>query len=152
MCVLWQRLTSSFYILILKAFLLIHWEFHTMYFEHTPCFPNLTHNFYPLLPSNPALKFLFIDPHWVWFVLSDEHLRDGACPGMWMAYRGHIFKENWLPLSWKLPNVSSSVNSNGISCPPPLCTLGFCLAWVCAGFMYTVTAAMSEHGHLPCCV
>lgn len=43
--------------------------------------------------------------------------------------RGHLFKENWRPISLQLLTFNSSSPRNGPSCPPLPSISGLCLLW-----------------------
>lgn len=63
-----------------------------------------------------------------------------ASTGVWLTYDGsHTWIKLTLHLSQKL-TIANRFASNS----PPLSRTGFCLAWACVGFVYTVTNTVSS--------
>lgn len=153
----WFLLFTLAFNFILMTFLLIHWEFYTLYFDLNhhqqpaqswglsllPIECPHVHALYPHLPTHTILSSLWIPcihtlyPHLptcpILSSLPTANRVDqlvmgmGAPLGCGWLTRGHTITESWLALSQRLPKASSSSASAGLSCPLAYSLLGLWL-------------------------
>jgi len=123
-------------------FLLSLWECHTLYLSYSSR-PSSSQIILPQLPMQLHF-FLYLknktEQNRNSVCVSRQYSWGRTCPGNWSIPQMPLLEGNW-SLSQQWSDANSSSETRAHSAPPPP-TLGFCLAWACAGLVHALTSSV----------